>query len=176
VRRALLVALPGLAACSAPEGGRAPDLGLAASFLPNLGLAASTSLVVRRSPELEQRLEARFTDQFVDDKAVADNDVGPAAGDWTQLELGWLGLGQPDERSHWIWRLGALGFQARGQPNIVSEPGDYLGVYAGLGRETSFGRGFAIGPAVALIAASGPDDFVLVPQITWGLRWCPARR
>jgi len=173
IRWAPALVLAGAAlGCRAPEGGRQVDLGLAPSLLPNLGLAASTSAAIARSPSYEWRAEARFTDQFVDDKTFADNGL-PEAGNWTQLELGLRGLSTPEERSHWIVRFGAIGFDALGEPNLIEEPGDYLGVYGSFGRETDFGHGFSIGPEISLVAASGPDPFVLFPQLTWGIRWRP---
>ena len=152
-------------------GANPPTLALAPSLMPNLGLAASVSLPVRASSAWE--LEARFTDQFVDDKAFADNGF-PEAGNWTQLDLGLLRLVWEEERA-WSTRFGVTGFEARGEPNLVDESGEYLGVYAGVGRFTRFGA-LAFGPEITLIAASGPDPRVLIPQLTWGLRWTPAGR
>ncbi len=174
-RRAVSAAVFTVAAlgCRAPEERRA-DLGLAVSFLPNLGLAGSASAALRTTQTWEWRAEARFSDQFLDDKTFADNGL-PEAGDWTQLELGLRARRASEEGRHWVVRFGALGFEARGETNLVDEAGDYLGLYLGAGLETDIGRGFSIGPEFNLIAASGPDEFALVPQITWGLRWCPAR-
>ena len=155
-----------LAACRASDAQTGPasflDLGLAASVLPNLGLAATASAPVRRTESVEWRVEARFTDQFVDDKSFSDNGM-PEAGNWTQLELGVRAVFTPEEKSSWSVRFGAVGFEARGEPNIVDLPGDYAGAYVGVGRETRFAPNVSIGPEIVVIAASGPDDFVLVP-------------
>ena len=163
--------LAALAACRATEAESrsGPDLGLAASLLPNFGLAASASAPVRRTESAEWRVEARFTDQFVDDKTFSDNDL-PEAGNWTQLELGLRVQFTPEERSSWILRFGAVGFEARGEPNIVELAGEYAGVYLGVGKDTRFGKNVSIGPEVVVLVASGPDDFVLVPQVVWGVR------
>jgi hypothetical protein len=158
-------------ACTAPEGGRDPEVGLAASLLPNAGLAASASAAVRRT-EAEWRAEARFTDQFVDDKALSDNDR-PEAGNWTQLELGLRADLDPDAERSWLVRFGAIGFEARGEPNIVDESGEYVGVYVGVGYRAWFSGKLAFGPELVLIAASGPDPFVLVPQLVWGVSYRP---
>ena len=156
--------LTGCAAC------RAPELALAPSFLPNLGLAASVAVPLGEASPW--RFEARFTDQFVDDKAFAD-DGNPEAGNWTQLDLGLLHLTEGDGERAWSVRLGLVGFEARGEPNLVDEPGEYVGAYLGLGRFWSFGRGFAFGPEVTLVGATGEDPFALFPQLTWGFRWTP---
>jgi hypothetical protein len=160
----LLVVLTAGTAC------RAPELGLAPSFLPNLGLAASAALPLGEASPW--RAEARFTDQFVDDKSFAD-DGNPPAGDWTQLDLGLLWLSEPEESRAWSLRFGVLAFEARGEPNLVEESGDYVGAYCGAGRFWYFGKGFAFGPELTLVAATGPDPLAIFPQLTWGFRWTP---
>jgi len=152
---------------------RAPEIGLAPSFLPNLGLAASAAMPV--SEASPWRLEARFTDQFVDDKSFAD-DGNPEAGDWTQLDLGLLRFWPWDDDRAWSLRFGLVGFEARGEPNLVDESGDYLGAYCGVGRFWRFGKGFAFGPELTLVAATGPDPRAVFPQLTWGFRWMPGGR
>ncbi len=160
--------------CRGPESDARFDLALAPSFLPNLGVAAAATVPVHRSSGFQWRAEARFTDQFADDKDLADNGM-PEAGNWTQLDLGVRLDEVTEERSHWSWRFGAVGFEARGEPNLVDDSGDYLGLYLGLGRFTDFGHGLFLGPEVTLVAAHGPDPRVFFPQITWGLRWSPGR-
>ena len=161
---ALLALAPG---CASP-----PSFGLAPSLLPSVGLAASAAVPL--APESPWQLEARFTDQFTDDKAIADNGL-PEAGNWTQLDLGVLNLEAPQKgESAWSARYGLVVFEARGEPNLADEPGTYWGAYAGFGRFTGFGNGFQFGPELTLVAATGPDPRVLIPQITWGLRWSPA--
>jgi hypothetical protein len=148
----------------------APSLALAPSLMPNLGVAAAVAQPL--SPARGWHLEARFTYQFVDDKAFADNGL-PEAGDWTQLDLGMLYQSPWADGRSWSTRFGLVGFEARGEPNLVGEAGDYGGVYLGLGRFALFGEALAIGPELTLVAASGPDPKVLIPQLTWGLRWTP---
>lgn len=152
---------------------RAPEVGLAPSFLPNLGLAGSLAVPVRE--EGPWRLEARFTDQFLDDKTFAD-DGNPEAGNWTQLDLGLLRFSAWEGERAWSTRFGLVGFEARGEPNLADEPGEYWGIYFGFGRFTWLGRGFAFGPELTLIAATGPDPQVFIPQLTWGFRWMPHAR
>jgi len=176
----LLAALVAGCRASAPSAEPAADLGLAPSLLPNVGLALSASLPLPGTREADSRwvwrAEARFTDQFVDDKSVADNGF-PEAGNWTQLDLG-LRLDerldpQGEQRTRWSLRFGLVGFDARGEPNLVEEPGHYLGAYLGAGRSTRFANGLWLGPELTLIAASGEDPRVFIPQLTWGLRWSP---
>jgi hypothetical protein len=172
VLRMLAAACGVLPACASSESAGPASVALAPSLMPNLGVAASVATPVRGLGPWQ--LEARFTYQFLDDKAFADNDF-PEAGDWTQLDLGVLRLYAPDAERTWTARLGLVGFEARGQPNLAEEAGDYWGGYAGIGRFTHFGRGFWFGPELTLVAATGPDPLVLIPQITWGVRWMPGR-
>jgi len=46
----------------------------------------------------------------------------------------------------------------------------------GIGRFTFLSESLSFGPELTLIVAHGPDPLVLIPQLTWGLRWSPARR
>ncbi len=168
----MTLVLGATAGCNATTPSLRPELSLAASLLPNLGLAAGLSVPIRETKAWQ--LEARFTDQFVDDKSVAD-DGNPQAGNWAQLDLGLLHLWPWEDERAWSLRLGLTGFEARGEPNLAEEAGDYIGVYCGVGRFRRFGS-IAIGPELTLVAATGPDPLVLIPQLTWGLRWMPGAR
>jgi len=156
------------AGCVLVAGCQAPSVGVAPSLLPNLGLAGSLALPLREGGAWQ--LEARFTDQWLDDKSFADNGF-PEAGNWTQLDLGALWI-EPEsgDGARWSVRFGATAFEARGEPNMVEEPGEYLGGYVGAGRLTLFGGRFLVGPELTLLVASGDDPLALVPQLTWGVR------
>lgn len=149
-------------------GCRAPSLGIAPSLLPSVGLAAAVAVPLDEGP---WSIEVRVTDQFLDDKAFAD-DGNPEAGDWTQLDLGCL-WHVPGEGRSWSARFGLTGFEARGDPNLAEEPGTYVGLYAGIGRWTWLWPGWLFGPELTLLVATGPDERVVIPQLTWGLRWIP---
>ena len=151
----------------------APELAFAPSFLPNLGLMGSASTHV--SATSAWQVEARFTDQFLDDKSFAD-DGNPEAGNWTQLDLGLLWVSSWEDEHAWSARFGVLGFEARGEPNLVEESGEYVGAYCGVGRFWRCSRTLAIGPELTLVVASGDDPLAIFPQLTWGLRWMPSAR
>lgn len=168
--RRLGTALLLLGALSACAGVPPPSLGLAPSVLPNLGLMGS--LAQPLAPESRHHGELRFTQQFVDDKLLAD-DGNPEAGDWTQIDLGWLCL--PDRPRGWSARVALTVFEARGEPNLVDEAGDYGGLLAGVGWFAELAPGWWVGPELAVIAAAGPEEPVVFPEITWGLRWRPPR-
>lgn len=146
---------------------RAPTVGLAPSLLPNVGLAGSLGFPLGAGA---WQLEARFTDQWLDDKGFADNGF-PEAGNWTQLDLGALWLEPaPAGEPRWSLRFGATAFEARGAPNLVEEPGEYVGAYVGAGRFTLLGGRWLVGPELTLLFATGDDPFSIVPQLTWGVR------
>ena len=149
-------------------GCHAPTVGLAPSVLPNLGLAGSLALPFEEHGAWQ--LEARFTDQWLDDKSFADNGF-PEAGNWTQLDLGALWLEPvPAGEIRWSLRFGATAFEARGEPNLVEEPGEYLGAYVGAGRFSLLGGRWLVGPELTVLFASGEDPAAIVPQLTWGVR------
>lgn len=160
------------AACQAPEGGRDPRLGLAASILPNVGLEAQGSVLWKRRPEVDWRIEASVAQQFLDDEDFV-TDGNPAAGDLTQVGLSLRAVTAAKDRRHWTLRTGLVWIRARGAPNIIEEAGDYVGLRIGLGFETDLTPRWSIGPEIALIPAWGEGEFELVPQFTWGVRWRP---
>lgn len=159
-----------VAGCSAPEGGRAPRVGLAGSVLPNAGLEAQGSVLLQRRPRVDWRLEASVTQQFYDDSDIVD-DGNPEAGDFTQVGLSLRALTAAHERRHWTLRAGPVWFRARGRPNLVDEAGDYLGLRVGVGFETDLSERWSMGPELALITAYGEGKWELVPQLTWGVRF-----
>src|SRR5262245_13405728 len=102
-----------------------PAVAVAPSLLPNLGVAASLAQPLHAGSAWHA--EARFTDQFLDDKTFADNGF-PEAGNWTQLDLGFERAPPPDADGRaWTTRFGVVGFDARGEPNIVEVAGHYVG-------------------------------------------------
>lgn len=169
-RYGLVLAAFAPGACLAPRGAREPRVGLALSALPNLGLEAQGSVRLAVRGETDWRAELAVAEQFLDDENLA-RDGNPGAGDWTQVGLSLRALTSPAERHHWTARIGAIWFRARGEPNVIDLPGDYVGLRLGLGFETDLGRSWSFGPELALIPAYGEGEFVLVPQVTWGVRW-----
>ena len=154
-------------ACHSPAE---PRVGLAASVLPNVGLEATGSVLWKRRPRVDWRVEASVAQQFIDDKDFAD-DGNPGAGDFTQVGLSLRVVTAARERRHWTLRVGPVWFRARGAPNLIDEAGDYVGLRIGLGFETDLTPRWSLGPEIALISAWGEGNFELVPQLTWGVRW-----
>jgi len=171
--RAAVLALLCAAGCGVlPTAER--DLGATVGFsaLPNLGITVGAFQAFRGDELREDALELTSHFQFLDDKDLHDNG-DPAAGDFTQFQIGlrraWT---EPLER-RWTARGGIAWFRAEGEPNIVQEPGDYLGIYGGIGFEKVLGRGLSIGPDVTLILASRESSGKLdvLPQFTWRVSW-----
>jgi len=158
------------AGCSAPEGGRDPRIGLAASVLPNAGLEAQGSILWKRRATVDWHLEASITQQVIDDTDFA-TDGNPAAGDFTQAGLSLRAVTAARDRRHWTLRTGVVWFRARGEPNVIDEPGDYFGLRIGVGFETDLSPRWSMGPELAVIPAWGEGEFVILPQVTWGVRW-----
>ena len=158
--------------CAAPPPDRGARVGLGASVLPNLGLEATAAFPLRRHAGLEPEVELNGTYQFVDDELFAD-DGNPEADDWTQVGLSLRLTEGGEDRMRWTARVGPQWLRARGLPNILDEPGDYVGVWIGLGFETRFTRHLSAGPMIAVMPVYGGrrHEFHLVPQLVWGVRW-----
>ena len=181
-----------LGACAAP---RVETVALGASLLPNAGLEASVAGPLSFGERREgvrassadsgaaaadssapdgwlYEWEVNATQQFLDDEFLAD-DGAPAAGDWSQAGVSVRAIMNPGDRTRWILRGGLQWFRARGEPNIVDEPGDYFGVRLGLAFETPLTERVSMGPELAVMPSYGGDrdEFRLVPQITWALRY-----
>jgi hypothetical protein len=169
----LCLCLAPLAGCAA-TGSRDLGLGLGLSLLPNIGLAAQGSQVMRETPDWTWSGELELTHQFIDEESLSD-DGNPPAGDWTQVQLGLLWASHPEGRRHWTHRAGMFWFRALGEPNIIDDPGDYVGLYYGAGYRTDFGPHLSMGPELALLGAfrEGGGVVEVVPQFTWRVIWRP---
>lgn len=155
-------------ACASPREPRDLRVDLAFSALPNFGLSVAGGQRIRETTDAAWEIEARATLQFLDDKSLA-SDGNPAAGDWTQFQLGFRRLSSPEARSHWTTTGGAVWFRATGEPNIVQRPGDYAGIYAGLGFETERTKHLRIGPEVSVLVVhmEKGQGIDVVPQLSW---------
>jgi hypothetical protein len=144
------------------------------SVLPNIGISAHAGYVFCHRPEVEWSVEVEGIWQFLDDKTFVD-DGNPEAGDWYQAKVGVLARSTPTDRRHATWRGGFTWFRATGEPNLVEQPGDYFGVYTGVGFETDITPSLSIGPEVSLVVAAGPGPIKdgIVPQVAWRATWRP---
>ncbi len=162
---ALLIA----ASCaSSPTQPRDVSWSVGASALPNLGLTTGMDQVFHRSGETSYALEALFTFQPWDDEDVI-SDGHPHAGDFAQFQLGVKRARPSQEDRWWTSRAGAVWFRAKGEPNIVQLPGDYLGLYAGAGFELQVNEHLTMGPDLSLLVVSleRSGDVDVVPQLAW---------
>ena len=156
-----------LAACVSSET-RELSTNFGFSALPNIGATAGVSQVLRTAEDREDSFELQATFQPWDDEDIHD-DGHPSAGDFTQFQLGAKRAWPADDRRDWTARGGVVWFRAEGEPNIVQDPGDYLGVYAGLGFETHLSEGLTMGPdlTLMLVALERSSDLDVVPQLAW---------
>ena len=142
------------------------------SALPNLGVTAGVGQTFLRTERFEYVLELQGTLQPWDDEDLHD-DGNPPAGDLTQFQLGVKRAGPWGVRRTWTGRAGAVWFRAEGEPNIVQEPGDYLGVYVGAGFETRLTPHLSVGPdfVLMLVSLERSGEVDLVPQFRWTFTW-----
>ena len=149
-------------------------MGLSPSFLPNLGVTGTVGHELGPWRGGDWALEAEATQQFLDDTEFTDSE-NPGAGDWTQFKLGgrWA---WPYEDDRWVAvRTGAVWFRARGEPNVINDPDDYLGGYLELGLEARIGEHWVVGPSIATMLVFDEEDSQehVVPQVTWRILYVP---
>lgn len=148
------------------------------SFLPNLGLQLGVGRTIGAGPTTTRALELHGAWQFLDDEDFAD-DGNPRAGPWYQVRGGvrWSSARDPaGSRRHLITRLGGVWIRAEGEPNIVQEGGDYVGVYGGVGFETDLTPRVAVGPELTVLAITRTTGLSVarpVPQVNWHVRVRP---
>jgi len=166
----LLLAL--MAGCKGLEGGEDLSVGTSLSALPNIGLSLSAGQVFERDAERTWAFELEGTHQPWDDEDLAD-DGNPHAGTITQIQMGVKRTSDPMDSRHWTQRYGVGWFRARGEPNIVQEPGDYEVLYAGIGFETHLTKSISMGPELSLMLAlrEKQSSFDFVPQFNWHITW-----
>lgn len=164
-----------LGACGAisPHAGDITLQGGLSAF-PNFGVTAGGSQVFARSAHDVYTVDLAGHFQPLDDEQL-HNDGNPAAGTFSQLELGISRRWGVDEYRQWRLATGATWFRAGEFPNIVQEQGDYFGIYAGWGLQTRITERLSVGPSISLIIAgretTGLDDLHFIPRITYTLRW-----
>jgi len=175
-RQVPLALLLALAACAVPPGLRDEAyVGGSASVLPNFGGSLEAGQVFRRTSTLTQAFEIQVTWQPIDDEDLAD-DGNPSAGDWLQFQGGLKTLWDAGDDRSWTLRYGGVWFRALGEPNIVNERGDYLGIFGGFGFETRLSEHWSMGPELSLMLATREKsglELDLVPQLDWHLIWSP---
>ena len=173
---AILLASAAMAGCTGIPG--LDDeiyVGGSPSVLPNIGLALEAGQVFRRTPKATWSFEVETTYQFLDDEDIS-NDGNPSAGSWVQAQGGVKALLPRSDARSWTVRFGAVWFRAKGEPNIVQKPGDYVGGYGGLGFETRISEHWSMGPELSLMVVSREKtgfNLDVVPQINWHLIWAP---
>ncbi|MDJ0523368.1 MAG: hypothetical protein QNJ90_14955 [Planctomycetota bacterium] len=142
------------------------------SFLPNVGAGLGGGMVISRTPQVQTSLEILGTWQFLDDEDFVD-DGNPAAGDWYQIRAGAKWSFAPKSRRHLTLRAGAMWLQANGEPNILNDPGDWFGIYGGIGFETDVTPCLTVGPELSLFLVTREEEFSVepVPQLNWHVTW-----
>ncbi|HJM39215.1 MAG TPA: hypothetical protein QGG59_03765 [Planctomycetota bacterium] len=145
------------------------------SALPNIGVTLGGGVV--RDPGEESgdktSLELLGTFQPWDDEIFSD-DGNPAAGDWSQVQIGMRFTTPHPVGRRDSWRFGAVWARAKGSPNIVQTEGDYLGFYGGYGWDWELPSGWRFGPdlTLLLVAPEGKYTPRPVPQLAFRfMRW-----
>ena len=156
-----------LGACASPLGGEDIDLTVGASALPGYGVTTGIAQRMTTTENARIDLEFDWTRQKVDDDPDGTDDS------WQQIQLGLLWKKDPLETRHWIARAGVAWLRAQGDPVYLDEPGDYGGVYLGLGYLWETSPHLSTGPDFTLlfVEGEGSQGGGLIPQIAWRLVW-----
>jgi len=156
-----------LGACASPLGGEDIDLGVGASALPGLGVTVSASQRMTSTENARIDVEFGWTHQELDDHPDGTDE------DWEQVQLGLLWEKDPLEAQHWIARAGVVWLRAQGDPVYLDDPGDYGGVYLGVGYRWETSPHLSTGPDFSLLLVDGEGRQCggVVPQLAWRLVW-----
>jgi hypothetical protein len=163
---AILLALAGCTGVPLQESDLSVNAGLSA--LPNLGFTVGLEQVFRRAEGTSDSLELLATLQPWDDEDIL-SDGNPSAGNFAQFQLGVKRDRPLGEDRWWTTHGGVVWFRATGEPNIVQKPGDYLGVYGGVGFQMQVTKNLSIGPDLSLLLVSleRSGEVDVVPQLAW---------
>jgi len=161
-----VVAALALGGCRGPLGAAPPRTAYvegAFAALPQLGVSAGGGAVLEHTEKGLFAVEGAGTYQFLSDDDLASDGRG-TAGSFTQAHLGLKHSFLYQPRRHVTLRYGAMWFRMTGAPLIVEEPGDYYGLYVGLGFETDLSDHWTMGPEIRGAAVdrngSGGRDFL----------------
>ncbi|MGQ0612553.1 MAG: hypothetical protein ACT4PV_02220 [Planctomycetaceae bacterium] len=112
--------------------------------------------------DLAFELQAAF--QFPEDSPTR-------TGKWAQFQAGAKATLSPGHPRHVVLRAGGVWFRATGDPGILDTPGDYLGLYGGVGYEWDLTQRMTVGPEfkVLIVDGEGSLGIEVVPQ--FGLNW-----
>lgn len=154
-------------ACAAPLGGEDVDVAVGASGLPGYGVTASLSQ--RMTNTANGRVDFAFAwthQELGDDSSDSDED-------WEQVQLGWLYKHASEAKRHWLASAGAVWLRAQSDPKFLDEPGDYAGVYLGLGYQWDTSPHLSLGPDFTLLFVEGEGSLSggVIPQLALRLVW-----
>ena len=154
-------------ACASSLGGEDIDLGVGASVLPGYGVNVAASQRMASTENTRIDLEFDWTHQELDDDPEGTDE------DWEQVRLGIRWKKDPLEKQHWIARAGVVWLRSQGDPVYLADPGDYGGVYLGLGYQWETSPHLSTGPGFSLLLVEGEGSHGagVVPQFVWQLVW-----
>ena len=154
-----------------PDVPRAPlgeiYAGLHLSALPGLGAGLTFGHVLARTDAATYSFEMLATFQDASDALLFTGN-----GEYGQVRGGFKALFQPCCQGHLTARAGATWLRSTTTSDVLSGPGDYFGLYAGLGYELDLSPRLSTGPELTLFAVDeekGSFKIDVIPQINWHL-------
>lgn len=145
--------------------------GAGISLLPNVGATTAFGKVVSGDGAGWWGVDFQLDVQPIDDEDVVD-DGNPEAGDFYAMRLG-LEQAEPfGAFTSFHLRGGLAWFDADGDPNWVSAPGDWYGIHGGIGFTTEVAGSWSVGPGLSLLVVNNPEahETDVVPMFQWTAR------
>ena len=156
-----------LGSCRSPLGGQDIDLHAAAHALPGVGFGGGLAQRIGELRGLRVDAELVLAHQELSDE-------GPRGDDWDQVWGGFRFSSLERDERYLYGRAGVTWLRVEGDPVFLDDPGDYGGIYGGLGYEWSLGPSAATGPELTLSAVDSEGDESgsgLVAEIAWRWVW-----
>jgi hypothetical protein len=167
MRLALLAALLLVGCRSRIQPERESEIygGVGVVGLPSVGAQVTAGQYVSKSsPKYDFAFELRAAVEGGSDSPTQD-------GGFYQVQAGLRQVTSPGHDRRWVFRYGLTWMRANGDPQVIDEPGDYLGAYGGVAYEWQVGRRVWVGPEVTLsvVDGEGSRGSEVLPQIGFGV-------
>ena len=122
--------------------------GVGVAALPSVGAAVIAGQRFSEREKFDLDFELRAIFQGGDDSATQ-------SGKFFQVQAGVKQTLNPGHRRRPFLRFGATWFRSTGNPDLIDQPGDYLGIYVGGGYEFDVSPRVTISPDVSLNLVNG---------------------
>jgi hypothetical protein len=138
--------------------------GVGLSALPDVGGSVTAGQIGRTTDRFDFAFEMRASYQGGDDSPTQD-------GEFFHIQAGVKQTASPGHPRRLFFRYGMTWFRANGDPRILDQRGDYLGVYGGVGYEWDLSEHWTLSPDVTanVVNGEGSTGTDFLPQLALSL-------